>query len=314
MSDGTFYPEDEEFVVSLEHPIINPHTMKEIFEQYKDSFQTIPLEGYLDMGLKIRGSGNGTLNSHDETFIVRTQNGAMMVKSRLDIHPDDIILGVSSWGNKFQMIEAVVQGYNPNDPNSGFERPILHEGPHMIIGLYAFDKERKGKEDYCYDTRGDLHLFRTLQLRNNQLIVDTPRGFAEAKMLETGEQVYNADPEQVTKNLMRIVKEEAGSLQIKHIKFLGADICNTTCITSLSALYAVEINYESFLKFSGVVSENEARRRTEQLTHEGLIGKIFDLTVGDYLTYRSDPNIIKDMAADRISDYIIMTHNDDHHR
>lgn len=296
MPDKTFYPEDEE-LVSLEHPIINPRTMKEIFEQYKGSFQTIPLENYLDMGLKTRGSGNGNLNSHDETFIVRTQNGAMVVKNRLDVHPDDTILGVNSWGNQYQMIEAVVQGYNPDNPDSGFERPILIEGSHMIIGLYAFDQ------------KGHLHLFRTLQLRNNRLVVDTPRGFAEAKMLEDSKQIYNADPEQVTKNLMRIVKEEVGSLQIKRIKFLGADICNTTCVTSLSALYAVEIDYESFLKFSGVISEDEARRRAEQLAHEGLIGKIFDLTVGDYLTYRSDPNIIKDMAADRISDYIIMMYH-----
>lgn len=278
----------------MAHPIINPKVLKVIFEQYKDSFQTKDLKEYLEMGLKTRGSGDDTLNSHDETFIVRTQNGAMVVKNRLDIHSNDTILGVNSWGNRFQMIEAVVQGYNPDNLNSGFERPVLREGPHMVIGLYAFDR------------KGILHIFRTLQMRNNRLIVDTPRGFAETKMLENGEQIYDADPQQVKKNLLKIVKEEVGSLRIKNIDFLGADICNTSCITSLSALYTVEIDYESFLKFSGIISNDEANRRAKQFAHEGLIGKIFDLTVKEYLTYRKDPSIIKDMTADRVSDFIAM--------
>jgi len=266
-----------------------------VFDQYKDSFQTISLEDYLDLGLKPRGSGNGTLNSHDETAIVHTKDGLTVIKKITDVGDGDTFQGFSSWGNKFQMIKAVVQGYNPNDPNSGFERPILSEGPHMIIGLYAFDQ------------KGSLHIFRTLQIRNNRLIIDTPRGFAEAKMLESGEQIYDADPEQVTKNLVRIVKEETGSLTIKKIDFLGSDICNTSCIASKSALYAVEVDYDSFLKLSMVVSHEEAARHLEQFAHEGLIGKIFDMNVKEYLAYRSDPAIVKDMTSDRISDFVIMT-------
>jgi hypothetical protein len=273
------------------HPIINSSTLKRIFDEHKDSFQTIPLRDYLKMGLKPRGTGDGTLNSHDETVIV--YNESLTVKKLSDVTTADKLLAINSLGNKFQNIDAVVQGFNPNDPKPAFERPVLREGPHMVIGLYAYHQH-------------ELHLFRTLQLRNNRLVVDTPRGFAESKMLENGEQLYDADFDQVTKNLVKIVKEEAGNLKIKQIRFRGADICNSSCIVSKSALYAVEIDYESFINLSMVISPEEAKRRAEQFQHEGLIGKLFDFTIDEYMYYRSDANITKDMTADYISDYLVM--------
>ena len=277
------------------HPIINGDTLKQIFDEYKDSFQTIPLKDYLELGLKPRGTGDGTLNSHNGTFIVQDSDEVIGIRNQHDINTclDGEFLGIHSWGNEFQSIEAVVQGYNPNNPSSGFERPVLREGPHMVIGLYAYDQD------------GELHLFRSLQIRNNRLIVDTPRGFAESKMLESGEQLYNADSDQVTKNLIKIIKDEAGNLKIRQIRFLGADICNTSCIVSKSALYAVEIDYESFLKLSMVISPEEAKRHAEQFQHEGLIGKLFDLTIDEYMYYKTNQDITKDMTADYISDYLI---------
>lgn len=280
-----------------ENTIVNEKVLGEIFAANQKSFQMISLKEYLQKSLKGRGDGkNNTLNSHNERFIM--ENGDICDLKDINAgFPDDFlkIAGLHSIGNKFQKVNAVIQGYSANS-DSCFERPVLEEGPHMVIGLYAFDQNN------------DLHIFRTLQMRTGRLIVDTPRGFATSTMLESGEQIYDADRNQATSNLLKIMKEETGKLEIKEISYLGADICNTSCITSKTALYAVEIDYIKFKQFSGIITDEEYTRRNDQLQHEGLIGGIVDMTVQEYLLYKNNSNITKDMTADCISDLIIMNH------
>lgn len=271
-----------------EHFIVNSDSLQQIFEANKSKFQIIPLKEYLQLGLKPRGTDPKTaLNSHSETMITRNLEEKPLENS------DDAI-ALAKIGNANQTIYAMVQGYNPDNPNSGFERPVLEEGPHMVIGLYAFDHN------------GQLHIFRTLQMRCGRLVVDTPRGFASADMLNGREQIYTANPDQVRANLVKIVKEETGALIIRDTDFIGADICNTSCIISKSACYAVEISYSKFIKTSVVLTQKECNRRAGQLQHEGLIGGVIDMTVEQYLAYKNNPNIVKDMTADHISDLIIM--------
>jgi hypothetical protein len=273
----------------MEHFLVNPESMKKIFEENKDRFQMIPLREYLRLGLKPRGSGQGTLNSHLEEMI-------NVDLSKEPLSDMDNPIALAEVGNPYQTIYAMVQGFNPEDPNSGFERPVLKEGPHMVIGLYALDKE------------DNLHIFRTLQMRTGRLVVDTPRGFADNQMLNDGEEIYTADRVQVTKNLEKIVKEEAGNMVIKNIDFLGADICNTSCIISKSAFYSVEVDYEKFLLLSKMITTSESQRRSQQFEHEGLIGGILDMTVQEYLEYKRNPHITKDITADKVSDQIILNH------
>lgn len=262
----------------------------------KDSFQMIPLKDYLRLGLKPRGSGKGTLNSHFEKMISTSYSEELLSAMGCSI-------ALSSIGNQYQTVHAVVQGFNPKNPDSGFERPVLEEGPHMVIGLYGFETKRF----LFFFKKKKLHVFRTLQMRTGRLVVDTPRGFATSEMLESKEQIYTANQDQVIANLIKIMKEEAGKMEIKKISYLGADICNTSCIISKSALYAVEIDYSKFKLFSKMITAEEYTRRVEQFDHEGLIGGVIDMTVDQYLNYKENPHIVKDMTADYVSDFIIMT-------
>lgn len=272
--------------------------LKKIIEEIGSKFQTIPLVEYLKKGLKTRGDGkNGTLSSHLEKFI--TSDGSIVDISKINEYlPSDFqLIGLDSIGNPFQMITAVVQGFNPDNSNSGFERPVLAEGPHMVIGVYAFDD------------LGQIHIFRTLQLRTGRLIIDTPRGFCPQTMLENGEQIYDTSPEKVIETLRKILKEETGDiLQIKGIHYLGADIINTSCVTSKSALFAVEVDYKKFLQLSTVLTTDEFQRRQEQMQHEGLLGTIIDFLPEEYLSFSNSPDIIKDMAADTVSNRIMMNY------
>ena len=167
----------------------------------------------------------------------------------------------------------------------------------MIIGVYAFDD------------LGQIHIFRTLQLRTGKLIIDTPRGFCPQVMLENGEQIYNTNPEKVIETLKKILKEETGDiLEIKDVTYLGADIINTSCVTSKSALFAVKVDYNKFLQHSSVLTPDEFQRRQEQMQHEGLLGTIIDFLPEEYLAFSNNVNIIKDMAADTISNRIMMNY------
>ena len=126
-------------------------------------------------------------NPHLETFVV-AEGGRIKVRSLADLQAqlaatglETQILGVQSIGNPHQKVEATVQGINPDDPKSGFERPTLAEGPNVVLAPYAHDRN------------GHLHVFRTLQYRTGEVVVDTPRGFADHKTLIEGKPLDDLD-------------------------------------------------------------------------------------------------------------------------
>jgi len=158
--------------------------------------------------------GKEDLNSHNEEYIIKDPQG-IRVTSLLELQGllksqglDVEILGLHSIGNKFQKITNVVQGIDRNNPKSGFERPVVEEGPSMALAPFAID------------SKGQLHLFRTFQMRTGEAEIDTPRGFADSKSLENGQQMYDIENsgDKVKANMKRIVGEESGeALQIKEL-------------------------------------------------------------------------------------------------
>lgn len=180
---------------------------------------------------------------------------------------------------------------------SGFERPTVAEGPHMILAPFAIDKDDQ------------LHVFRTIQMRTGEAVIDTPRGFADSKSLESGEQMYDVENsgEKVTANMRRIVGEESGdALQIRRIVYLGAPRVNGAFVTSKSAIFGVEVDYDAFVKAQKVVSPEELQRRKEQFEHEGIVGDVLDITLPEYANYKRDSQISKDMAADFGTDTVVI--------
>ncbi len=268
--------------------------------------ELVPLVDYLrDIGEKPRGTKGGTedLNSHQEEFILK--EGEEIRLASLEELRDLLrsqglnvdILGVQSIGNPNQRVTAVVQGVDRNNPKSGYERPVVSEGPHMILAPYAVDK------------KGELHLFRTIQMRTGEAVIDTPRGFADQKSLEGGQQMYDVEGagDRVEGNMKRVLGEEAGeALRIKRVVFLGAPRVNTSFVTSRSAMFAVEVDYEAFLKSKKVVTETELQRRREQFEHEGIVGDVLDFPLSEYITYKNDPEISKDMASDFGTDTVVL--------
>src|SRR3990172_6119098 len=57
---------------------------------------------------------------------------------------------------------------------------------------------------------GQLHLFRTIQMRTGEAVIDTPRGFADKA--ESGEQMYDLEKSgaRIEGTMQRIVGEETG--------------------------------------------------------------------------------------------------------
>lgn len=168
-----------------EHPLGKPSVIEDVTEAMRPKQELVPLVDYIrDIAGKPRGNatnGKEDLNSHSEEFIVRDATGIHVASlSALQdllrgLGADVEVLGVQSIGNPNQRVTAMVQGVDRSKPMSGFERPIVAEGPHMILAPFAFDSE------------GQLHLFRTVQMRTGEAVIDTPRGFADAKSLESGE-------------------------------------------------------------------------------------------------------------------------------
>lgn len=286
------------------HELASQDVLDRITAEVGPKQQMISLAHYLkEIGHKARGAGNGTLNSHFEEFIVR-EDGDIKVTSLAELQQKLAeagvtveILGVESVGNPFQKVSAKVQGFNPENPQSGFERPTVAEGPHMVLAITAKDKE------------GKLHLFRTIQYRTGEAIIDTPRGFADAQSREDGTQLYDLEKagERVPVNVGRVVGEEAGEvLKIKKIIYLGSPRVNSSFVTSKSALFAVEVDYDHFVKASKVVSEEEYARRKEAFEHEGLTGAILDMDMAQYANYKRDSRIARDMAADAPADIMVI--------
>lgn len=296
------------------HPLAQASVMQEVSAEMGPKQELVRLVDYLrDFAGKPRGTvgGNTDLNSHFEQFIVKDKKGIHLSSLfelqdilRKYVGPDIELLGVQSMGNANQKVEAVVQGFNRAYPKSGFERPVLVEGPHMIIAPFAIDRD------------GQLHIFRTIQYRTGEAEIDTPRGFADAIALENGQQMYDVDNagERVTANMRRIVGEESGdALQIKRVAFLGAPRVNGSFVPAdrnigegRSAVFAVEVDYDAFKNSQKLVTEEEMHRRKEQEEHEGLTGDILDITLPQYVDYKRNSSLAKDMAADFGTDTVVI--------
>lgn len=245
-------------------------------------------------------------NPHTEEFIIRGKGRDIEVVSLFDLQErlrslgvDIDILGLHSIGNPNQRVNTVVQGVDPNNPKSGYERPTLEEGPHMILAPFALD------------SKGEIHLFRNVQLRKGEAVIDTQRGFADKSSLESGDQMYEIEGagEQVKKNLTRIIGEEAGKqlLQIKRIVFLGSAVVNTTFVESKSALFGVEVDYNNFVQSNKVVDEEEFLRRREQFEHEGITGVVLDMPLDQYVNYKRNSDISsRDLSADAGTDIVVI--------
>lgn len=290
------------------HPLAHEGILGMITEQNRAKQEVVRLIDYLkDIGGKPRGNETGgkeDLNSHQEDFILKEGEEiriASLPELQEILRAQGVsveVLGVQSIWNANQKVDAVVQGVNRANPNSGFERPTVAEGPHMILAPYAIDKN------------GKLHLFRTIQMRTGEAMIDTPRGFAAAKELEDGTQMYDdidKNGDKITANMKRIVAEESGdALQIKKVRYLGFPRVNSSFVTSKSAIFGVEVDYEAFIKNKKVVTEEELQRRREQFEHEGLVGDVLDIPLSEYVNYKRDSEVSKDMAADFGTDTVVM--------
>lgn len=301
------------------HPLARPDVMSGVTSEMAPKQEMVRLVEYLrDVAGKPRGSKgkDEDLNSHFEEFIVKDSDGIRvatltelqdkLITAGLDLE----LLGVQSVGNANQRVEAVVQGVNKENPKSGFERPVLIEGPHMILAPYAVDEN------------GDLHVFRTIQYRTGEAEIDTPRGFADSKALETGEKMYDIEgsADRVTANMRRIVGEESGdALKIKRIVYLGAPRVNGSFVPAdkqigegRSAVFAVEVDYEAFKKSQKLVTPQELQRRKEQEEHEGLKDDILDMNLTQYANYKRHSSLNKDMAADFGTDTVVIDFMEKH--
>lgn len=299
---------------SIEQPFNKAHpiTTGEAIEQERKKLEgTQEMMSLLEWMQKVNGKPRGTkggaddLNSHFEEFIVQGADGQFRVATLSEIQDilqklgaDVKLLGLHSIGNANQRVTNMVHGVNKKDPKSGFERPVTAEGPHMILAPYAFDE------------KGNLHVFRTIQKRTGAPRVDTTRGFADQETLKSGQQLYKVEGSEgkVDANLKRILKEEGGEkmLHIKKVVYLGAHVVNGSFVTSKSALFGVEVDYDKFRKLKNVITEEEAKRRKEQFAHEGLTDVVVDMTASEYAHYKEDTNLTRDLAADAPTDVVMI--------
>ena len=191
------------------HPLATQEALGRVNSLMEGKQDMVSLADYLgNPSGKTRGTKGGKedLNSHFEEFIIR-EDGEIKVLHLLDLQQklalrglDVELLGVASIGNVNQKVTSRVHGVDKNNLQSGYERPTVEEGPHMILAPYAIDND------------GQLHIFRTIQYRTGESVIDTPRGFADSKSLEAGKQMYEVEGvgERVKANMTRIIGEEAG--------------------------------------------------------------------------------------------------------
>ncbi len=308
MPEGEIIPRVTTFEpTGTPHELANPKFLEGLSMKIEPRRKLVPLFEYLKGAQnKPRGQEGGQtdLNSHFEQFIVR-EGGEIKLKDLSEFSEmlrlagfNADLLGVQSVGNKNQQVTAVVQDVDPNNPQSGYERPVTAEGPHMIIAPYATDEN------------GQLHVFRTVQFRTGSAGIDTARGFLDAQTLSSGQHIYKVEGSEgkVQENLRRIIKEEGGEklLNIKKVQFLGAHTVNKSFVTSPSALFAVEVDYETFTQLKNVVSAEEAARRKFEFEQQGLTDMILDMTPEQYVHYKTNPSLAKDMASDSATDIVMM--------
>ncbi len=281
------------------HPAANQSTLEQVERSMEGKQDMLSLADYIRETGKQRGP-----NPHYEQYIIN-QDGQIKVTSLFDLQNQlgELgvplqLLGVQSIGNEKQMVEARVQGIDRTKDGSGFERPTVKEGPHMILAPYAVDND------------GNLHIFRTIQYRTGHAAIDTPRGFIQTTKDETGETKVDIDTQQtaVETNMKRILKEETGErfLKMESIVYLGAPRVNGSFVESQSPMFAVKVDYDTFAQSNKVITPEEYERQKEQLVHEGLTNIVLDMTQEQYLNYRQDSQMNRDITADWGSDTVAM--------
>jgi hypothetical protein len=287
--------------------LVSPGMVNSTTEAYKSRQTIVPLIDYLKrVGGKPRGNETGgreDLNSHEELLIIK--EGEEINASSLLAFQDLLrssglnveLLGLHSIGNSNQVVTNMVHGLDETNPNSGYERPVVAEGPHMILAPFA------------HDENGQLHVFRIVQMRLGEAVIDTPRGFADQAALESGEQLYDIENSagRVEANMQRILGEEAGDvLKIKRIIYFGSPRVNSSFVISKSAIFGVEVDYEAFVSGSKIITGEELRRRVEQFKGEGIVGGVLDIPLESYIEFKRDSSVPKDMAADFGTDTVVI--------
>lgn len=323
MTEASRVPPIERMVPQgKEHSLAKQGTLDEVTGELGPQRQFLPLVDFLRAKaaegvdpfearrevLRVDASGKEQRrNPHLEEFVIKT--GSEIKVASLEELRDLLknagvnveVLGLHSVGNPFQRVYGGLQDYSEKNSKSGFERPVVAEGPAMILAPYAFDND------------GEMHIFRSIQLRQGEAVVDVARGFADAKTLESGAYLYDVNKlgERVKANLTRVVGEEAGKqlLKIKRIIFLGSLAGNTSSTKkgAKGAYFGVEVDYNNFIQSNKVVSEEEFERRREQLEHEGLTGTIIDMTLDEYINYKRDSSLTtRDASTDAGTDIVVI--------
>lgn len=258
--------------------------MEKLNRQYGKGFTTKTLAEWLTTNERLT-------NRHEEYFLVRIDDEIKEIsREELNTQIGCIeIIGVSKWGNKYQMVQATVHGVNLNNPekSSPFERPTTEVAAHCYIGLTAIDE------------KGQRHIFRPFQVRQGKVYLDCHRGFADKRTDGTKEEQH----ELVMANVNKILKEEVGHdlVKINSIKFIGKFICETAFAVSTTPCFLIDIDYVTFKKNQQLLTGNEDQD-SEQFKHEGSLprGLIVDMTKKDHEKYLCDSNILKDASCDWI--------------
>lgn len=283
------------------HPLATKESLDYSTEVLGPHRQTISIYDYLltHHGKRIKK------NQQKETFVIEDENGGFTILSLEEVNKKISsgqkfqILALNEIGNQFQNVRAVVQGYDPQNPLSGFERPNTSEGPHMVLGIFGYSDENR------------LRLFRHQQIRNGKAYVDTIRGFADAKTLENGELLYDIEhsEERILSNILKLTKEEGGEkVKIKNIYYVGKSSGNSTHEEGYTPFFAVEIDYNCFRKLSFVVTKEEMERREREFQHEGLTEYFIDMSALEFVGYSLNPLVDKDRTADYCN-HIIFEHH-----
>lgn len=254
--------------------------LKDLTKQYGKGFATKTLTEWLKTNNRLK-------NRHEEYFIVKIDNEIKeMSREELNQINNIEIIGVSKWGNKYQMVQATVHGINLDNPeaSSPFERPTTAVGAHCYIGLKAVHK-------------GQVHIFRPFQVRQGTVYLDCHRGFAD----ERSEGNKKKQDELVMANINKVLKEEVGQnlVKVNEIKFVGKIICETAFVTSITPCYSVEIDYNTFKNNQNLI---EKSIDMEQFRHEGSLPRnmILDMTKKEHEKYLRNPKILKDSSCDWI--------------
>lgn len=269
-----------------------PGYLANMFQQ-TGGFQSMLLANYLAQEHQ-RGEG---IKSHTEVLSV------IIDGQRLEMTLDQINDHLAKLSGNIPQLEAVVSwGRDPYQkvlswihglPNSSHERPMIQEGPHLVLALYSYAKD-------------GLRLYRTLQRRPFDVKIDTVRGFTG-----TTEEMYgNTNPDVILQHIVKTIGDEAGQkcLDIRDIVFLGAHHVNSSFVQSRTALFGIEIDRDRFLESNRVFTSEEAKRMERQYQQQGLLSQIIELTIPQFLAYGCHPDVCRDFTADAPHQAILSAH------